>query len=266
MIDHNEPSQEDLAKLRAQNQKIYELQQELKKNTNLSLQSYNDSSLSSSKDDVRFQPYGDASSSCSKEELSSAAQLKSKPPPPATKPKPPAVSPKPSIAAKPKINTPSLPPKPEEVEKPEVQTIRDDTIPDEHHVNEHENDTSKTNDDNSWPVAPPQIVNVNEPDEFELSFADIDEINDMQTDMWSNSGSSAGSQSSYDSDNESYTATPVPVVISVSPDKMPPPILMKPDKPRKQKRNVVLDPFALLLDSALEGEMEMVKRTLMQVR
>ncbi|XP_066917513.1 apoptosis-stimulating of p53 protein 1-like isoform X1 [Clytia hemisphaerica] len=261
LIDHNEPSQEDLAKLRAQNQKIYELQQELKKNTNLSLQSYNDSSLSSSKDDIRFQPYGDASSSCSKEELSSTAQLKSKPPPPTTKPKPPAVSPKPSIAAKPKINTT----KPEEIEKTEVQTIRDDTIPDERHVNDHENNTSKTNDANSWSVAPPQIVNVNEPDEFELSFADIDEINDMQTDLWSNSGSSAGSQSSYDSETESYTAAPVPVVISVSPDKMPPPILMKPDKPRKQKRNVILDPFALLLDSALEGEMEMVKRTLMQV-
>ena len=67
-----------------------------------------------------------------------------------------------------------------------------------------------------------------------------DEINEIQTDIWSNSGSTA-SQSSYDSDSESIEQAVVPVVISVSPDKMPPPILMKPDKPRKQKRNVIIN-------------------------
>ena len=271
LIDHNEPSDEERANLRAQNQRIFELQQELRKNTNVSLQSYDDSALSSSKEDLRYQPYGDASSSCSKENLTTNLP-KSKPPPPAVKPKPPAISPKPSVPSKPKLEAPSndntqqqqqqqQPPQQNvnELEKPKAQvTVKDDTIPHD----SHDKDTKQEAD---WPIAPPNMVNITEPDEFELSFADIDEINDMQTDMWSNSGSSAGSQSSYDSDNDSYVTAVVPVVISVSPDKMPPPILMKPDKPRKQKRNVILDPFALLLDSALEGEMEMVKRTLMQV-
>lgn len=257
LIDHNEPSEEERANLRAQNQRIFELQQELRKNTNVSLQSYDDSALSSSKEDLRYQPYEDASSSCSKENLKSNLP-KNKPPPPAVKPKPPAVSPKPSLPSKPKLDNTQQ--NENDFEKPEAQVIvKDNTIPE----GSRDKDTQEQQAD--WPIAPPNMVNITEPDEFELSFADIDEINDMQTDMWSNSGSSAGSQSSYDSDNDSYVTAVVPVVISVSPDKMPPPILMKPDKPRKQKRNVILDPFALLLDSALEGEMEMVKRTLMQV-
>ena len=257
LIDHNEPTDEDKSNLRVQNQRILELQQELKRNTKLPLQSYNDSALSSSKEDLRYQPYGDASSSSSKENLTSN---QNKRPPPAVKPKPPAVSPKPSIAAKPKLETSTTATSENQVEKPEAQVVRrDNTIPD----SAQQGNGEQTAD---WPIAPPGMVNMTEPDEFELSFADIDEINDMQGEIWSNSGSSAGSHSSYDSDNDSYVKTAVvPVVISVSPDKMPPPILMKPDKPRKQKRNVVLDPFALLLDSALEGEMEMVKRTLMQV-
>ena len=269
LIDHNEPSDEEKANLRAQNQRIFELQQELRKNTNVSLQSYDDSVLSSSKEDLRYQPYGDASSSCSKENLSTNLP-KNKQPPPAVKPKPPM---KPSISTKPKMesqaneNTQQPSQSENEFEKSEAQVvIRDDTIPDDANLNVRQDGGKEEKQGANWPIDPPTMVNITEPDEFELSFADIDEINDMQTDIWSNSGSSAGSQGSYDSDNDSYVTAVVPVVISVSPDKMPPPILMKPDKPRKQKRNVILDPFALLLDSALEGEMETVKRTLMQVQ
>jgi len=245
--DRNEPpSAEDVAKQRlvAKNQRIYELQQELRQNTNIPLQSYNDSALSSGEDDLKYKQYGDANNSCSKENL---AKVK-----PAVKPKPPAISPKPSVASKPKINTQ---PKDEAVERDEVDRVALVT-----------NNMDNVAINNAGEQSKEELVNITEPDQFELSFADIDEINDMQSDVWSNSGSSNASQSSYDSDVEGYTQTVVvPVVISVSPDKMPPPILMKPDKPRRPKRNVVLDPFALLLDAALEGEMDTVKRTLTQV-
>ena len=243
-----EPTPEDLAKqrLEAKNRRICELQEELRKNTNIPLQSYNDSALSSGEDDLKYQQYGDANNSCSKENLSKVK--------PAVKPKPPVIAPKPSVASKPKTNTPSAQIDESTIEKDEV-----DRVP--------LNLDNKLNGDIAVETNKEELVNVTEPDEFELSFADIDEINDMQTDVWSNSDASTASQSSYDSDVEGYTQTVVvPVVISVSPDKMPPPILMKPDKPRRPKRNVVLDPFALLLDAALEGEMETVKRTLTQVR
>ncbi|XP_065656588.1 apoptotic enhancer 1 protein isoform X2 [Hydra vulgaris] len=101
-----------------------------------------------------------------------------------------------------------------------------------------------------------------EPDGFELSFADIDEINETQTDLWTGS---LIPQSPYDSESDDFENVPVPLIISLPPEKMPPPILMKPDKPRKPKRKLVLDPFALLLDSALEGELGLVKEILNQV-
>lgn len=244
LIDHNQqPTEEEIEKLRAQNIRINELQQELREKTNISLKSYNDSKLTQVNDDYKYKHYSDSKNSYSNEVLSTVK--------PAVKPKPPSVSPKPSVASKPNIATP--------VKDQEQTTI----------TNESEMpDTSGHEANNQWP-SPPNNHNsdnnvVSEPDEFELSFADIDELKEIQTDLWSNSGSTV-SQSSYESDGDYIENAVVPVVISVSPDKMPPPILMKPDKPRKQKRNVVLDPFALLLDSALEGEMEIVKKTLMQV-
>lgn len=235
LIDHNQqPSEAELEKLRAQKIRINELQQELREKTNISLKSYNDSKLSEVNDDYKYKQYSDAKSSYSYEVLNTVK--------PAIKPKPPVISPKPTIPTKPTVEKTE--------EKPDEQSL--ENIP-----------VIVNSLDNDWP-SPPLDENIaTEPDEFELSFADIDELKE-QTDLWSNSGSTA-SQSSYESDGDSIENAVVPVVISVSPDKMPPPILMKPDKPRKQKRNVILDPFALLLDSALEGEMEVVKKTLMQV-
>lgn len=271
LIDHNEQN-EEIIRLRAQSLRISELQEELRANTKVPLNSYNDSMLSGDKDDLKYGHYGDANSSCSKEEL-----VKVKP---IVKPKPPPISPKPSVAPKPKLEKTPVPAPPPVVvedttfaEKNEAQVInRHDIIVNDNVTITRENviEEKQPDEPSSLAAWPPSGIDderiIAEPDEFELSFADIDEINDMQTDIWSNSGSgSTASQSSYDSDNDSYVNEVVPVVISVPPEEMPPPILMKPDKPRRPKRNVVLDPFALLLDSALEGEMEVVKRTLMQV-
>ena len=229
LIDHNQQaSAADVERLRAQKIRINELQQELREKTNVPLKAYDDSRLSDSSDDFKHRKYSDSTRSSSKETLNAL-----KPP---IKPKPPAISPKPS---KPKVDDP--------------HSVNDNTI-------KTQNKVLPT--DNTQQQQPENFI-VSEPDEFELSFADIDELKE-QTDLWSNSGSTV-SQNSYDSDEDSLQNIVVPVVISVSPEEMPPPILMKPDKPRKQKRNVVLDPFALLLDSALEGEMEVVKLTLMQV-
>ena len=50
-----------------------------------------------------------------------------------------------------------------------------------------------------------------------------------------------------------------PVVISVPPDKMPPTILKKPGRDNKKRGRIQLDPHALLLDAALEGEISLVE-------
>lgn len=258
------PNEEFLAHLRAQKQKISKLQGELE-TVNKTLTPYTDSQLSMDSDKLgKYEQYGDATSSCIIDTLSNT-----KPP----------VKPKPAIAKKPVTTAEEGFDSVDRAAPSRKLSLLDDDVSDITPVEEHssllhklthevlpKDANDQDGDEMSWP-SPPTAENVpDEPDDFELSFADIDEINEIQTDLWSNSEeSSVNSQNSYDSDFDDIEKAVVPVVISVSPDKMPPPILMKPDKPRKQKRRVVLEPFALLLDSALEGELDEVKEILKQV-
>lgn len=57
----------------------------------------------------------------------------------------------------------------------------------------------------------------------------------------------------------------LPVVISVPPEKMPPTILKKPGRDNKKRGRIQLDPHALLLDAALEGEVKLVKEMVYKV-
>lgn len=135
--------------------------------------------------------------------------------------------------------------------------------------------TSEENDTNvnlsaidSWPSPPltaQSIDGPSEPEEFQLSFADIDEINLTQTDVIQWNLSDSQSQSDDSSVESLDIPMVVPVIISVPPEKMPPSILKRPDRPPGPNRRIVLDPFALLLDSALEGEMDQVKELLLKI-
>jgi len=257
--------------LQKEQEKVAKLQEDLKKvPQNKKLTAYNDAALSKINDKLneKYKEYIDADSSRTNENLKNKPEVKPKP----------VLLPKPVLQVKPMNQNEN------EIEQDEGVDYVDRATPVEGTKFEDDDDIvivpsasalyngGKKNNDTqqSWP-SPPTGHNISdnqkpsEPEDFELSFADIDEINEQQSDVWSAGSGSTLSQSSYDSESDDFDITLVPVVISVSPDKMPPPILMKPDKPRKPKRKLILDPFALLLDSALEGEMSVVKESLMKV-
>ena len=114
-------------------------------------------------------------------------------------------------------------------------------------------------------------------DNYRIDFADIDMISQTQNDlipfmltsrlnqMPGMAGLYDQSVSNYSEDDASSQASDndksiVPIVYSsVPPELMPPPILKWPGDQRREKRKVRLDPLALLLDAALEGELQMVR-------
>ena len=230
-----------------------------------SVKPYCDSTLSNDSDKLswKYEQYGDAASSCSDDIIESEEHKKRLPPP---------IKPKPDLCnGIPQFQIESAE---KNLQANNIDNEIDTMVP----LNEKDwgangtgmeeytySDIEHAQNNKLWPIPPMENNGPSEPEEFELSFADIDEINEIQTDMWSNSDSTISNNDSMDSDFEDISKAIVPVVISVSPDKMPPPILMKPEKPRKEKRNVVLDPFILLLDAALEGEMDTVKSILRKV-
>ena len=101
------------------------------------------------------------------------------------------------------------------------------------------------------------------------TFADIDIISETQNDLLPYLSRMISEQPSepVEQPTEEDTSPPVsesevvllPVVISVPPDKMPPTILKKPGRDNKKRGRIQLDPHALLLDAALEGEVALVQ-------
>eukprot|EP00794_Sanderia_malayensis_P017311 gene17311-19044_t len=110
-------------------------------------------------------------------------------------------------------------------------------------------------------------------DSYEMTFADIDMISATQNDLLPylqnmvNEQQQLVDQSDDDSLSQaSENERPIlPVVISVPLDKMPPTILKKPGRDNKKRGRIQLDPHALLLDAALEGEMSLVKEIVYKV-
>ena len=237
---------------------------------------YSDSTLSSDSDQLSWKY---EQHSIDNTTLASVPQraddVKKKPPPPPVKPKPSVLNPPLAVVPDDEIESSSEFNTMHEIgNQIETSVGRDDVIPATSPsiaTDDNEWDTQLADEDygESHQVASGTDNRPSEPEDFELSFADIDEINEIQTDLWSNSDSTMSNENDSEeeeySDFEDISKAIVPVVISVSPDKMPPPILQKPEKPRKEKRNVVLDPFILLLDAALEGEMDTVKSILRKV-
>jgi hypothetical protein len=241
---------------------------------------YSDSTLSSDSDQLRYEQYSDAGASGSRESLQQqqkdtttppVVEVKKKPPPPPVKPKPVTssvvtsqhVEEKHEIGNKIETTTTSSSSStPSPVDDKQKDSKDDDDDYDDEEEDDYDDDDYYDQRSETTGTTGPS-----EPEDFELAFADIDEINESQTDLWSNSDStmSNDNDSNEESDFEDISQAIVPVVISISPDKMPPPILMWPELPRKDKRNVVLDPFILLLDAALEGEMDTVKSILRKV-
>lgn len=108
-------------------------------------------------------------------------------------------------------------------------------------------------------------------DPYQISFADIDMISATQNNILPCFDKSNDEQPSEQSMNDSSFQVvepekPVlPVIISVPPDKMPPTILKKPGRDNKKRGRIQLDPHALLLDAALEGEITLVKEMVHRV-
>ena len=209
----------------------------IKRSTNMS---YTDLSLSVDSDKIVIKQQAKDENGSISSTLEAKPEIKSKP----------VIAAKPTLSVKPMMEINNKQEKVDNYDKPYIERP-----PSDMYVPDYNKDIVIPDPD--YPNEGPS-----EPDAFELSFADIDEINEIQTDLWS--GTSI-SQSPYDSESDDLENLTVPVIISIPPEKMPPPILMKPDKPRKPKRKLVLDPFALLLDSALEGELSLVKEILNQV-
>ena len=280
LINRNESqaksSQNDfLSDLQKQQDKINRLQDELKSSKDelringgnkIETSLYNDASLVNGSDKLndKYKQYIDANNSSSNETL-----VKDKKEKPLVKPKP-QIQPKPVLEVKPIVQNAKSEEKlgvdqTDRAARPPVTFHEDEDVvivPSASHLfNGHK---SEEKDRLSEPSQSSALNNPSEPDDFELSFADIDEINETQTDLWSGTGSTL-SQSSFDSESDDFDINVVPVLVSVPPESMPPPILMKPDKPRKPKRKLILDPFALLLDAALEGEMDTVMESLKKV-
>ena len=107
------------------------------------------------------------------------------------------------------------------------------------------------------------------------TFADIDMISETQNDLLPYLTKMISEQpfepveqpseddaSSQASENEKVV---LPVLISVPPEKMPPTILKKPGRDNKKRGRIQLDPHALLLDAALEGEVKLVQEMVHKV-
>ncbi len=103
-------------------------------------------------------------------------------------------------------------------------------------------------------------------DPYEMTFADIDMISATQNDLLPYLNNIINEQQAAQPEDHSRSKVPeiekpaiLPVIISVPLDKMPPTILKKPGRDNKKRGRIQLDPHALLLDAALEGEMSLVK-------
>ena len=106
---------------------------------------------------------------------------------------------------------------------------------------------------------------------YEMTFADIDAISATQNDLLPYLNSLLNDQAFEPSEGEPISPSDVierplmPVLMPVPPDKMPPTILKKPGRDNKKRGRIQLDPHALLLDAALEGEMSLVKEIVSRV-
>ncbi|XP_065051815.1 apoptosis-stimulating of p53 protein 2-like [Rhopilema esculentum] len=108
-------------------------------------------------------------------------------------------------------------------------------------------------------------------DSYEMQFADIDMISATQNDLLPYLNQVINEQPFDQSEDETSSQTSeserviMPVIINVPPEKLPPTILKKPGRDNKKRGRIQLDPHALLLDAALEGEMKLVKEMVNRV-
>ena len=184
-----------------------------------------------------------------------------KPPPlPRKSSKPPDVPKKPAIAPK-----PPLPPKKaaETTNKPSDQPL-DSTVS---NVKEKEGMTDEVS-----PNFPPAHVDANDSNHMSQSFADIDMIFETQNKLLpylNNTGYEPAfeppERPSEDETSSQAVESERALLPVVPPEKMPPTILKKPGRDNKKRGRIQLDPHALLLDAALEGEVKLVQEMVHRV-
>jgi len=209
-------------------------------------------------------------------ENDSKTENEEKPPPlPRKASKPPEVPKKPPVAPK-----PALPPK-KSKQNEQKESENGHSVENEPNFSHTRQPNMIAEDESRQPIYDEDINGDLSSDDFlngdigfdgaydSSTFADIDAISQSQIDLVPYLSKMISDQP-YEPVNEpteeevspqGFEVEEVlsPVVISVPPDKMPPTILKKPGRDNKKRGRIQLDPHALLLDAALEGETSLVE-------